>query len=110
MLARNPLVAVFAVAGLLAGARALAEDAASVFVPELALIDGGVCRVGPAGNPMLLRLAQAGAQTPAKKTEISPAAPAAAATAKPASADGDAPIISGLGKLGYKITTTSKEA
>ncbi|HKA43015.1 MAG TPA: hypothetical protein VKF40_13590 [Burkholderiales bacterium] len=110
MFTRQPLVAVLAAAGLLASEGTLGAQTDNVFVPELALIDGAVCRMPVTGNKLLLQLAQAGAQYPARKTEISPAAPAAAAAAKPAAGDREPPLISGLGSLTYRVTTTSKEA
>jgi tetratricopeptide (TPR) repeat protein len=108
MHARKALLLALAAAGLAGTASAPSAQFASVFVPELALIEGGFCRqpTGTSGMP-LLRLAQA---APQKKTEFSPAAPAAAeAIATPASA-GDPPLMSGLGSRTIRITTSSKLA
>ena len=108
MHARKALLLALAAAGLAGNASAPSAQFANVFVPELAVIDGGLCRQPPGTNSMpLLRLAQA---APRKKTEFSPAAPAAAeALAGPATA-GDPPLMSGLGSRTIKITTSSKLA
>ena len=74
MFKRKPLLLAMAAAGLLAGEglpEAYSED---VFVPELAVLDGALCR-GPApqaGRQLLLLLAQT------KQTEVGPAGAAAA--------------------------------
>jgi tetratricopeptide (TPR) repeat protein len=108
MHARKALLLALAAAGLAGNAPAPSAQFANVFVPELAVIDGGVCRQPVGTNAMpLLRLAQA---APQKKTEFSPAAPAAAeALASPATA-GDPPLMAGLGSRTIKITTSSKLA
>jgi tetratricopeptide (TPR) repeat protein len=106
MLKRKPLFLALLAAGLLTGeglSEAVSDD---VFVPELAVLDGGAL----CGRPALLGsglsplvLAQA------KQTEVSPAGAAAAKASKPA-AEGDAPLIPGLGTRSYRITTPSKLA
>jgi tetratricopeptide (TPR) repeat protein len=106
MLKRKPLFLALLAAGLLTGeglSEAVSDD---VFVPELAVLDGGAL----CGRPALLGsglsplvLAQA------KQTEVSPAGAAAAKASKPA-AEGDAPLIPGLGTRSYRITTSSKLA
>jgi tetratricopeptide (TPR) repeat protein len=103
MQARKPLYAALLAAGI-AGSDGLPEAQSTVFVPELAMLDGAVC-VAPAARALAppLLLAQAAA------TEVSPAAKAAARTAKPPAAV-DQPLIPGLGTHGFKITTSSKEA
>lgn len=45
----------------------------------------------------------------AAKTEVSPAA-AAAAASLPAQVEAEPPLMSGLGKLGYRVTTASAPA
>ena len=103
MTSRKPLILAMAAAGLLAGEGL--PDAHSVFVPELAMLDGALCS-GPmpqAGRQLLLQLAQA------KQTEVGPAG-AAAAAAAPAAAETDPPLIRGLGTRSYRITTNSKLA
>jgi len=106
MLKRKPLFLALLAAGLLTGeglTEALSDD---VFVPELAVLDAGaVCGrpalLGSGLNPLLL--------AQAKQTEVSPAGAAAAKASKPA-AEGDAPLIAGLGTRSYRITTSSKLA
>ncbi len=101
----RPLVLALAAAGMLTGESLTEAYSEDVFVPELALLEGGVCGAGAlsARPPALLQLAQAA------KTEVSPAA-AAAAASLPAPIDADPPLIAGLGKLGYKVTTASAPA
>jgi tetratricopeptide (TPR) repeat protein len=103
MLKRKPLFLALLAAGLLTGeglSEAVSDD---VFVPELAVLDGGaVC-----GRPALLGSGLSPlALAQAKQTEVSPAGAAAAKASKPA-ADGDAPLIAGLGTRSYRITTSS---
>jgi tetratricopeptide (TPR) repeat protein len=106
MLKRKPLFLALLAAGLLTGeglTEALSDD---VFVPELAVLVGGaVCGrpalLGSGLSPLLL--------AQAKQTEVSPAGAAAAKASKPA-AEGDAPLIAGLGTRSYRITTSSKLA
>jgi tetratricopeptide (TPR) repeat protein len=106
MLKRKPLFLALLAAGLLTGeglSEAVSDD---VFVPELAVLDGGALCGRPAllgSGPSPLVLAQA------KQTEVSPAGAAAAKASKPA-AEGDAPLIPGLGTRSYRITTSSKLA
>ena len=105
MLKRKPLIVALAAAGLLAAdglPEAFSED---VFVPELALLDGGTCggALPLARSTLLLQLAQA------KPTEVSPAG-AAAAAASPAFAETDPPLIPGLGRHSYRISTSSRLA
>ncbi|HTN27818.1 MAG TPA: hypothetical protein VL180_08540, partial [Burkholderiales bacterium] len=103
MLKRKPLFLALLAAGLLTGeglSEAVSDD---VFVPELAVLDGGaVC-----GRPALLGSGLSPlALAQAKQTEVSPAGAAAAKASKPA-AEGDAPLIAGLGTRSYRITTSS---
>src|SRR4051812_12113877 len=104
MIVRKPLVLALIAAGLMAADGPEAQS--NIFVPELAMLDGVLC-VTPgkqAGAPMMpILLAQAA------RTEVSPAAKAAASAA-PASATADQPMIAGLGTRGFTITTKSKEA
>jgi len=100
---RKPLVLALLAAGIIASDR-LPEAQSTVFVPELALLDGALC-VAPAARvpaPPLL-VAQAA------KTEVSPAAKAAAGAAPPPAAV-DQPLIPGLGTRSFKITTSSQAA
>ena len=102
MLARKPLVLAMFAAGLIAGDR-LPEAQSTIFVPELAMLDGALCTGTMASAPMQpMLLAQ-------MKTEVSPAAKAAASAA-PAAGVADQPMIPGLGTRSFKITTTSKQA
>jgi tetratricopeptide (TPR) repeat protein len=99
---RKPLVLALIAAGVIAS-DGLPEAQSTVFVPELAMLDGALCTGTMATAPFRpLLLAQA-------KTEVSPAAAKAAASAAPAAA-ADQPIIPGLGVRSFKITTSSKEA
>src|SRR5512134_2586036 len=103
MLKRKPLIVALAAAGLLAAdglPEAFSED---VFVPELALLDGGACggAIPLARSPLLLQLAQA------KPTEVSLAG-AAAAAASVASTETERPLIPDLGKRSFRISTSSR--
>ena len=102
MLARKPLVLAMLAAGLIAGDR-LPEAQSTIFVPELAMLDGALCTGTMASAPMQpMLLAQ-------MKTEVSPAAKAAASAA-PGAGVADQPMIPGLGTRSFKITTKSKQA
>jgi len=105
MLKRKPLILVLAAAGLLAAEGLPDAYSGEVVVPELALLDGGVCgsAMQTGRSPLLLQLAQA------KPTEVSPAG-AAAAAAAPAAAESDPPLIPGVGTHSYRISTSSKLA
>ena len=96
---RKPLVLALLGAGMIAS-----DVRSTVFVPELALLDGAVClpSAGRAPAPPLL-VAQAA------RTEVSPAAKAAASVTVPAAAQ-DQPLIPGLGTRSFKISTGSKAA
>src|SRR5205814_619623 len=99
---RKPLVLAMLAAGIIAS-DGLPEAQSTVFVPELAMLDGALCTgaMTPAlAAPMLL------AQM---KTEVSPAAKAAASSA-PAAASTEQPLIGGLGARSFKISTASKQA
>src|SRR5207248_4921904 len=103
---RKPLVLALIAAGIIVS-DGLPEAQSTVFVPELAMLDGALCTGTMARSeemrafqPMLL------AQM---KTEVSPAAKAAASAAKPAAAT-DQPMIPGLGSRSFKITTGNPEA
>ncbi len=109
MTPHKPLFLAMAAAGIVAAVSLPAARSESVFVPELALADGSVCLTPKGRSPLLVRLAQA-TQAPAKKTEISPAAPAAAATAPATAHESDPPLMEGLGKLHYRVSTSSPEA
>src|SRR5438477_2253559 len=102
MIVRKPLVLALVAAGIIAS-DGLPEAQSTVFVPELAMLDGALCTgaMTPAlAAPMLL------AQM---KTEVSPAAKAAASSA-PAAASTEQPLIAGLGARSFKISTASKQA
>jgi len=102
MIVRKPLVLAMLAAGLIGGDR-LPEAQSTVFVPELAMLDGALCTGSMASAPMQpLLLAQ-------MKTEVSPAAKAAAGAA-PGTGVADQPLIAGLGTRSFKITTRSKQA
>jgi len=102
MLARKPLVLAMLAAGLIAGDR-LPEAQSTIFVPELAMLDGALCTGTMASAPMQpMLLAQ-------MKTEVSPAAKAAASAA-PGAGVAEQPMIPGLGTRSFKITTKSKQA
>ena len=100
---RKPLVLAMLAAGLIAS-DGLPDAQSTVFVPELAMLDGALCVATPVRGasafPMLV------AQM---KTEVSPAGKAAASAA-PAAAPADQPLIPGLGTRSFKITTSSKLA
>ena len=103
---RKPLIIVMAAAGLLTTKGLPQAESKDLYVPELAVIDGALC-AGPIvrpGRQLLLQLAQA------KPTEVSPAGAAAAAAAAPAPAEIDPPLMPGLGKHSYRISTKSKAA
>ena len=103
MNARKSLFAAMLAAAIIA-ADALPEAQSTVFVPELAMLDGALCITPAAGRPAApLLVAQAA------KTEVSPAAKAAASAAPPPAAL-DQPLIGGLGTRNFKITTASKAA
>jgi len=95
----------------LAGSTAIPlAQSGTVFVPELAMIDGTLCRApGAAGFP-LVRLAQATPAESRKKTEISPAAPAAAQAASGSVPADDPPLLKDIGTRTIKITTSSRAA
>lgn len=101
----KPLVLALAAAGLLTGESLPEAYSEDVFVPELALLEGGICGAPApfARTPAAIRLAQAG------KTEVGPAAPAAAAS-MPVQAESDPPILPGLGTLSYRATTAVPQA
>src|SRR5882672_165530 len=102
MIVRKPLVLAMLAAGLIGGDR-LPEAQSTVFVPELAMLDGALCTGSMASAPMQpLLLAQ-------MKTEVSPAAKAAASAA-PGTGVADQPLIAGLGARSFKVTTKSKQA
>ena len=96
---RKPLVLALLGAGIMAG-----DVRSTVFVPELALLDGAVCVPSSARAPAPPMLV-----AQAAKTEVSPAAKAAASAAAPAAAQ-DQPLIPGIGARSFKITTSSKAA
>lgn len=99
---RKPLVLALISAGVIAS-DGLPEAQSTVFVPELAMLDGALCTGTMAATPFQpMLLAQ-------MKTEVSPAAKAAAKGA-PAAASADQPVIPGLGTRSFKVTTKSKEA
>src|SRR3954467_3662086 len=107
---RKPLVLAMVAAGIIAG-DGFSEAQSTIFVPELAMLDGALCTGTMATVPFQpMLLAQ-------MKTEVSPAAKAAARAAgragggpAPAAAWGAQPMIAGLGARSFKITTQSKEA
>src|SRR2546421_6045076 len=102
MIVRKPLVLALVAAGIIAS-DGLPEAQSTVFVPELAMLDGALCTGAMLSAPMQpMLLAQ-------MKTEVSPAAKAAASSV-PAAASIDQPLIAGLGARSFKISTASKEA
>ena len=99
---RKPLVLALIAAGVIAS-DGLPEAQSTVFVPELAMLDGALCTGTMATAPFQpMLLAQ-------MKTEVSPAAKEAAKAAAPI-ASTDQPMIPGLGTRSFKITTASSEA
>jgi hypothetical protein len=104
------LLVALAAAGLAGSASAPHAQFANVFVPELAMIDGALCRMPLASGLPLVRLAQAAQDKTNKKTEISPAAPAAANAASGAARLDEPPFLQGLGTRTMKITSSSKRA
>jgi tetratricopeptide (TPR) repeat protein len=102
MIVRKPLVLAMLAAGIIAS-DGLPEAQSTVFVPELAMLDGALCTGPMASAPMQpMLLAQ-------MKTEVSPAARAAASTViGPGVAD--QPLMPGLGTRSFKITTSKKQA
>lgn len=101
MQVRKPLVVAMLAAGLI-GSEAIPQAQSTVFVPELAMLDGMVCAARAARSMRPVLVAQA-------KTEVSPAGQAAASAA-PAQPPADPPLILGLGKHSFKISTASKAA
>lgn len=110
MFSRKTLVLALAAAGLAGTAAAPQAQFANVFVPELAAVDGALCRTPGAGGLPLVRLAQGFDEAPRRK-EISPAAPTAAAAAAAISSPADdPPLMQGLGNGSMRITSSSKLA
>src|SRR5947207_14203178 len=98
MLVRKPLVLAMLAAGVIAS-DGLPEAQSTVFVPELAMLDGALCTGTMVTAPMQpLLLAQ-------MKTEVSPAPAKAAASAAPAPASADHPLTPGLAARSFKIIT-----
>jgi tetratricopeptide (TPR) repeat protein len=110
MHSRKTLLLALSVAGLTGPAAMPLAQSTTVFVPELALIDGALCRAAGAAGFPLVRLAQATQDGPRKKSEISPAAPTAAQAASGAAPTDDPPLLEGLGTRTLKITTASSAA
>jgi tetratricopeptide (TPR) repeat protein len=107
MPARKALVLALAAAGLAGSASLPLAREGTVFVPELAFIDGVICRAPARVAPYtLLRVAQAG-QDGVQKKGISPAASAAAEAVSAAPAATDPPLMQGLGTASLQITTSS---
>ena len=104
------LLLALAAAGFAGSASAPSAEFANVFVPELATADTLCRKPGLTGSPAFLRLAQATQASPQKRTEISPAAPAAAQAVRGSERAGDAPLFQGLGTRALKITTSSAAA
>ena len=99
---RKPLVLALIAAGVIAS-DGLPEAQSTVFVPELAMLDGALCTGTMATMPFQpMLLAQ-------MKTEVSPAAKEAAKAAPP-TASTDQPMIPGLGTRSFKISTSNPEA
>ena len=102
MIVRKPLVLAMLAAGIIAS-DGLPEAQSTVFVPELAMLDGMLCTGTMVQAPMQpMLLAQ-------MKTEVSPAAKAAASTVIGPSV-ADQPLMPGLGTRSFKITTSKKQA
>ena len=99
-----------ATAGLVAASTLSDAGSDSVFVPELAAAADAVCRQPAAANRMLLLLAQASANEAPRKSGISPAAPLAAKAVPATPLNDDPPLMEGLGRLGFAITTHSRPA
>ena len=102
---RKKLLAL-AAAGLCAGAAVPFAQSKDVFVPELVAMDGAFCRPPSAAGFPLVRVAQAAT----RKTEISPAAPAAAQVLSSGAAGAEPPLMQGLGTRTMRITTSSSLA
>jgi tetratricopeptide (TPR) repeat protein len=109
-MSRRPIFAALAAAGVISGATLPEAQSDNVFVPELAVIDGAICRLPQAGNRLLLRLAQASTNSAPGRTGIGPTAPVAAQAATAPAPNDDPPLMEGLGKLELKITTYSSQA
>lgn len=110
MTPHKPLFVAMAAAGIVAAVIVpAAQSKTAVFVPELALLDGAACRLPQGRSPLMIRLAQA-TPAPTKKTELSPAAPAATAAAPAVANESDPPLMAGLGKLHLRISTSSPAA
>ena len=109
MHANKAMMLALAAAGLAGSANAPFARSDNVFVPELAPIDGAMCRSPAANGLPLLRLAQAVPDTPRRK-DVGPAAPAAAKAVPGHAQNDDPPLLSGLGNRSMKITTSSKLA
>jgi tetratricopeptide (TPR) repeat protein len=102
MIVRKPLVLAMLAAGIIAS-DGLPEAQSTVFVPELAMLDGALCTGPMVSAPMQpMLLAQ-------MKTEVSPAARAAASTVIGPNV-ADQPLMPGLGTRSFKITTSKKQA
>jgi tetratricopeptide (TPR) repeat protein len=98
-------------AGLIGAAPTPIAQSADVFIPELAATDGAYCRTQSSAAAFpLVRLAQVAQDTVRKKTEISPAAPAAASAISAAAPADEPPLMEGLGTRTMKITTSSRLA
>lgn len=102
MFPRKPLFLALAAAGLAAAAALPVAQSETVFVPELALVDGALCRIPQGRSPALVRLAAA-----KPKTEVSPAAPVAAAAVGGSAREDDPPLMDGLGETGRRVSTSS---
>ena len=95
MIVRKPLVLALLAAGIIAS-DGLPTAESTVYVPELAMLDGALCTGTMLQAPMQpMLLAQ-------MKTEVSPAAKAAASAAPPP-ASADQPLIAGLGARSFKV-------
>jgi tetratricopeptide (TPR) repeat protein len=101
---RKPLVLALLAAGMFAN-DGLPEAQSTIFVPELAMLDGTLCVPNAARAPAAPMLV-----AQAARTEVSPAAAKAAAGAAPGTVGAGQPIIPGIGTRSFKITTGSKLA
>jgi len=111
VLNRKSLLVALATAELVGVASAPQAQSGSVFVPELALIDGAICRTPKVmGALPLLRVAQAAQDRRGKKTGISPAALTATKAVSGPTPDDDPPLMQALGSATMPITTSSKKA
>src|SRR3954454_9635288 len=101
---RKPLLLALLAAGIIAN-DGFPEAQSTIFVPELAMLDGTLCVPNAAMAPMPPMLV-----AQAARTEVSPTAAKAAASGAPGTAGAGQPIIPGIGTRSFKIINGSKVA